>query len=222
MSVHLTFYGHACFALHADGVRLLLDPYEPGSLNGAVQLPALPDHFDAVACTHGHVDHAAVHTVPSAQVLDGDARFGPFTLERYTAHHDEHGGRLRGGSTDLIRIRVHQTCIVHAGDLGERPTGRLLDWLRREPIDALIVPVGGYYTIGPNAARELVRLVAPRRVIPCHSAADGVCLPALAPRDAFLEGQPHTTVQALTLPATETTGAEQLGEVVVIQRQALA
>jgi L-ascorbate metabolism protein UlaG (beta-lactamase superfamily) len=199
VTVRVTFYGHACFGFEAEGVRLLLDPYEPGTLGGAVTLPALPDAFDAVITTHDHVDHAAVHTVPSAVLLQQSGAFGPFAFTRYTAFHDEHHGRLRGGTTDLVRVTVHGRTILHAGDIGERPTGPLLAWMRAVPVDVLLLPVGGYFTIGPHAARELARLIGARYTVPCHSADDGVALPQLAPRSAFYAGAAQATQDAIVL-----------------------
>ena len=57
--------------------------------------------------------------------------------------------------------------ICHCGDIGE-----LLD----EPgkldeigqVDVLIIPTGGYYTLGPDGAATVVKKINPRLVIPCH------------------------------------------------------
>ena len=202
MTVRITFYGHACFGIEAEGVRLLFDPYEAGSLGGAVALPALSDVFDAVITTHDHVDHAAVHTVPSAVHLRRNGAFGPFTFTRHTAFHDEHDGKLRGGTTDLVRVTVHGRTILHAGDIGERPTGPLLAWMRAQPVDVLLLPVGGYFTIGPHAARELSRLIRARYTVPCHSADDGVTLPQLTRRSVFYAGDVPTVQDAIVLDET--------------------
>lgn len=202
-ALHLTFYGHACFSLEAGRTTLLLDPYESGALGGAVALPPLPDQFDYVASTHLHVDHSATHTVPSADVLEGEGVAGPFHVERCTAFHDEYRGALRGGTTDVLRIRVNGVTVVHLGDLGERPTGALLDWLRQIPIDALLVPVGGYFTLSPLGAREVVRLLQPRIAVPCHSADDGVTLPQLQPLVDPLCGERIPCTHRLSLHRAE-------------------
>lgn len=193
----LRFRGHACFELQAgDGTRLCVDPYEAGGFGGAVDLPALPDDFDAWVATHGHPDHAAGHAVPSAVALQAPAAFGPFDIAAQRAWHDEFAGRLRSGPVDLLRITVDGTVVVHLGDLGERPVGAVLDWLCATPIDVLIAPVGGYFTGGPDAAVELVSMLKPRIVVPCHAAEDGVQVPQLGSRDLFLRR--FDTVSRLT------------------------
>lgn len=183
----LRFHGHACFELEAgDGTRLCIDPYEAGGFDGAVRLAPLPDHFDAWVATHDHADHCAGHTIPSARRVRPPTVSGPFGLETRRAAHDEFGGRLRGGFVDMIRVEAEGAVVVHLGDLGERLVGAPLAWLRDRPVDALIVPVGGYYTLGPDGAAELAGLVQPRYVVPCHAAEDGVALPELGSRELFV------------------------------------
>ncbi|MFT4703502.1 MAG: L-ascorbate metabolism protein UlaG (beta-lactamase superfamily) [Bradymonadia bacterium] len=203
MTLDVRFHGHACFSLERAGKRLVLDPFEPGSLGGAVQLPALPDHFDAVLCTHEHADHAARHAVPSAADIGGRAEFAGIGITSHAVFHDEHGGSLRGGTSNMLRLRSPEGTVLHCGDLGERPTSAALEWLRAVPIDVLLVPVGGYFTLGADGAAELVSLLNPRVVVPCHSADDGVALAQLsrrAPFTARYASADVATLNALTLP----------------------
>lgn len=183
----LRFFGHACFAVTASyGSALLVDPFHSGEFGGAMTCPPLPDEFDYVVTTHDHADHAAVDAVPSARVVPSPGVAGPFRLEHTVAAHDEFGGRLRGGLTRILRIHVEDRVVVHLGDLGERPSGPLLAWLRETPIDALIVPVGGYFTLGGDGAAELCSLLDVRRVLPCHSEDDGLRLRKMAGRGLFV------------------------------------
>lgn len=196
----IRFFGHACFSITAgDGSTLLIDPFRSGGFNGAMSCPALPDAFDYVVTTHDHDDHAAVHTVPGARVVGSPSQAGPFAIDHAVGAHDEHGGRLRGGLTRLLTISVDGQRVVHLGDLGERPCGALLASLRQRPIDALLVPTGGYFTLGADGAAELCALLQPRFVIPCHSADDGLLLPELDSAARFLE----RFGQALTVDALE-------------------
>ena len=123
------------------------------------------------------------------------ATVGTIEIFANRAWHDEHQGRLRGGATDILWCHTRHGVVVHLGDLGERPAGPLLDRVSSEAIEVLIVPVGGYFTIGPDAAAELVGRLRPRVVIPCHSSDDGVRLPPLGPRDAFLRRVPSLQVE---------------------------
>ena len=205
-----------------------MDPFEPGGLGGAVQLPALPDAFTHWIATHDHVDHNASSAIPGALRLRASAHTSAqapgVSVDAYSAFHDEFGGRLRGGSTDLLRFRcdtaLGQRTVMHCGDLGERPVGRLLDWLRETPIDVLIVPVGGYFTLGGEGAAELVSLVRPSVVVPCHAREHGVALPQLQSESHFLDhahaagwdvGAPQ---QALNVASEPAAGHDQATRVV--------
>lgn len=183
--MNIEFFGHACFGLTAADVAVCIDPFEPGPL---IDRPPLPDRFTHWTATHRHFDHAAGHAVPSAVEVVGEGSVGPLRFERRTAAHDEFGGRLRGGMTDIIRVTNSESnrVVVHCGDLGERPVGGLLEWLAAVPIDVLIVPIGGYFTLGADGARELVELLKPRAVVPCHAAEHGGRFPELASEELFL------------------------------------
>jgi L-ascorbate metabolism protein UlaG (beta-lactamase superfamily) len=73
---------------------------------------------------------------------------------------------------------------VHCGDLGERLTpDRLVGW---EGVDALVLPVGGYFTLGPAGALELMHAVGPRFAVPCHYRTAAAELPELLPVERFV------------------------------------
>src|SRR5690606_14167799 len=77
--------------------------------------------------------------------------------------------------------------VVHASDLGERPDGATLAWLRAPRVDVLLAPAGGYFTLGPDGFAELVERAQPRVAVPCHLADQGVRLPQLLPGAALRE-----------------------------------
>jgi L-ascorbate metabolism protein UlaG (beta-lactamase superfamily) len=174
--VKLRFYGHACFGVEIGSTSLCIDPFEPGP---HIDLPSLPDHFTHWVATHEHDDHNAGHAIPSAERFHAPGALAGIRIERAEAAHDEFGGRLRGGMTDMLRITGNGATLLHCGDLGERPSGGVLRWLAQVPIDVLIVPVGGYYTLGTDGALELARLLQPRAVVPCHAAEHGATFPHL-------------------------------------------
>src|SRR2546425_1365482 len=52
----LTFHGHACFLIEADGRRILIDPFLTGNPAADIGPDRLPK-IDAVLLSHGHGDH---------------------------------------------------------------------------------------------------------------------------------------------------------------------
>lgn len=176
----IRFHGHACFGLDLpDGSSLCIDPFEAGGFGGLLGMPPIPDRYSRVVCTHEHADHNATHAVPSARRIAVQHREPGLVIDTFTAPHDEHGGRLRTGLVSLLRVKAGGATIVHLSDLGERPHGPLLRWLLEQPIDLLIGPVGGYFTLDADGFAEIVALVKPRFALGCHSAEDGARLPDL-------------------------------------------
>lgn len=182
----LRFWGHATFSIALpSGEHVCIDPYEAGAYGGKIALPPLPDVFTHVVCSHQHGDHNAWHTIPAAQRIFDGFDNSHLSLHTRSAFHDEHQGRLRGGTTDVLDFRVGGLRIVHCGDLGERPVGALLDFFAQPRPDILIVPVGGHFTLDADGAAELVAAVAPHFAVPCHSADDGTLFAELGPRSLF-------------------------------------
>lgn len=182
--MEVRFLGHAAVLLTSrDGTTLLVDPYNPGGFSGRMAYGPIRHRADAVVCSHDHLDHCAVDDLPNDPYrVDGDGQFGPFEVWRHRACHDEYGGRRRGGEVDVLDIAVDGLRVVHLSDVGHSPTRALVDALRGP--DALLVPVGGFYTIGAAQAFEWTRRLAPRRVIPVHYRTER-CTLTLRPRQGF-------------------------------------
>lgn len=180
------FHGHACFSLIQGGSHLLMDPFEPAGLSGAVALnrpDVTPTH---VVCTHQHGDHAAVAQFPTAAVVTPGYRNADFQIDGMAVDHDMHDGHLRGGQTTVLRIQTSTACLVHLGDMGERLRDEHLEWLLRVPLDLLIVPAGGWFTLDAGGVLEAIRLLRPAAVWACHTLEDGVKLRELETRDTLL------------------------------------
>lgn len=157
MSVTLTYYGHSCFVLEADGYRLAVDPYD-GHVPGYAPLQI---QADEVLCSHEHMDHFYRQAVQ----LSGSGKKSPFTVIALTVPHDDADGHLRG----MNRIHLF-TCqglrIAHFGDTGRRPDREIMEQLRG--LDVALVPVGGTYTIDAAQARALLDELDVRVSIPMH------------------------------------------------------
>ena len=86
--MNITWLGHSCFMLEADGFRALLDPY-----NEVPGLPAIEAEANAVYCSHDHFDHAYTEKV---RLTSG--KENPFSVTEIQTFHDDKGGTLRGNN----------------------------------------------------------------------------------------------------------------------------
>lgn len=173
--ITITWHGHSCFMISSDGYDVVLDPYKPDSVPG---LASLSLTADMTLCSHDHFDHGYTDAV----CLRKEGKKNPFTITVLDTFHDDAGGTLRG--TNRIHIlEADGLRIAHFGDLGcalnEEQTEQL------KGLDAVLIPVGGYYTIDAAQAFELVQALSPRVVVPMHYRSDSFGFPVIARLEAF-------------------------------------
>ena len=162
MSITITWHGHSCFSVSADGYSIVLDPYAPDSVPG---LPPLSLSASQVLCSHGHSDHGYTDAVD----LSAGKQGSPFTVTVIQTFHDDQNGSLRGENRIHI-LEADDLRIAHLGDLGCTLEPGQMELLK--DLDAIMIPVGGYYTIDAAQAMALVEAVKPRIVIPMHYRSD--------------------------------------------------
>ena len=150
----LTWLGHSCFAVESGGYRVVLDPYYVESY------PPLHTSANEVLCSHHHRDHAFVEAVSLTPRKDS-----PFTVQTVETFHDDKGGTLRGTNTVHV-LAAEGLRVVHLGDLGHELSGEQLAPLRG--CDALLIPIGGFYTIDAETAKRVADAIAPRVIVPMH------------------------------------------------------
>ena len=169
----LIWHGHSCFEIQAEGYTVVFDPYSDGSVPG---LKPLRLTADAVYCSHGHGDHNAADKV----ALSG--RGFPLPVEELDCFHDDKHGILRGRNTVRI-LSAEGMRVAHLGDLGHMPKKKLLDALRG--VDALLLPVGGHFTIDAKTARAVADAVGARVVVPMHYRLGGMGYDVIGALDAY-------------------------------------
>lgn len=183
-SVNVTWLGHACFRLEYGDWSVVTDPYGDGSVEG---LGPVRCRAGAVYCSHDHHDHNAVEHV----ALTGGAAPADFAVEIVKTAHDDCGGAKRGPN------RVHIFSfgglrVAHMGDLGHLPGEDALEKIRG--CDLMLLPIGGFFTIDCAQALEVVRLAAPRAVVPMHYRTEKFGFEVLSTPDAFIAGFPADRV----------------------------
>ena len=178
----ITWLGHACFALESNGYRIVIDPYQ-----GVEGLKDISTEANAVFCSHQHGDHAytaGVRLVEKAPC--------PFTVREVATFHDDQGGSLRGPNT-VRCFTAEGLTVVHLGDLGHLLTEEQVDAIGS--CDALLIPVGGFFTIDASAAKAVAGQLQPRVVIPMHYRFGSCGLPVVAEADAFTALYPANVVR---------------------------
>ena len=172
----IKWLGHSCYRLESDGYSIVVDPYKFGSVPG---LSRLSVRANEVYCSHGHDDHGyrqAVQLAPKEGL--------PFTVTKLDSFHDEVQGAKRGPNTIHI-FEAHGIRVAHLGDLGCALTREQQQLLTG--VDALLIPVGGYYTIDAKAAWELIQLLNPVVAIPMHYRTDRLGYDVIDRLEVFLD-----------------------------------
>lgn len=185
----IKYIGHACFLVTTDnGTRIITDPYEPGAFDGAVKYRPVGEEADIVLVSHDHADHnhtASVSGNPRVVEEAGSNAVNGINILGVSTYHDTSEGSERG-SNIIFRFEADGLAVCHLGDIGHTLDDATAHQLR--PVDILMIPVGGFFTVGSDEADALIDSLMPRLVIPMHFKTEGVDFP-IAPVDDFLSGR---------------------------------
>jgi len=161
--MEITYLGHSSFRLKGKTATVVTDPYDD-------KLGMFPRDIsaDIVTVSHDHFDHNAVDKIQDPGFkIQGPGEYevkGVSIIGMHTWHDDKNGAE-RGANTVYV-IEIDGLRVAHLGDLGHKLTQEQLDEMG--PIDVVLVPVGGVYTIDPATAGAVVRQVDPWAAIPMH------------------------------------------------------
>lgn len=170
----LTWHGHSCFTIHTGGETLILDPYRDDVVPG---LAPLRVEGDQVYCSHEHRDHGAL------EVCTLSGKDSAVQVETIQTYHDDTQGSQRGENTIHI-FSAEGLRVAHMGDLGCELTPGQKEQLQN--LDAILIPVGGFYTIDAKQAQALIQSIQPRVVVPMHYRSDSFGFDVIAHLDDFL------------------------------------
>lgn len=164
----IQYLGHSAFRLRGKEGLVVTDPF-PNSVGFSMGSVSA----DVVTISHHHFDHDAASVVkgtarrPQPYIIDhaGEYEVGGITVYGYPSWHDNVGGGERGANL-LFSIYLDDVHILHLGDVGHVLSPATLDEI--PPVDVLLCPVGGVFTIGPEQAEEVIASLEPSYVIPMH------------------------------------------------------
>lgn len=191
--MRLTYFGHSAFLLETSRTRIVFDPWLARNPHGAIDPATL--RCDYVLCSHAHGDHME-DALPLAKA-HGATIVAPYELAEYFAAQGARTIDLMpGGAVTLPWGRIKMTPAIHSSSLeldgGEnKAMGLACGYLvfaeqrtlyhagdtalfgdmaligRRSP-DVALIPIGDFYTMGPEDAVEALKLLSPKVAVPTH------------------------------------------------------
>lgn len=190
--MQFTYYGHSCFAVVINGVRLLFDPFITGNPKAsAVDV----EHIEAdyILITHGHGDHladaVAVAQRTGAMVISNyeiaswlskqgvekthGMNFGgsyalPFGKAKYVVavHSSTLPDGTPGGNPGGFVVSAGAKAFYYAGDTALTYDMKLIG--EEFDVHFAVLPVGDTFTMGPADAARAAEFVGTRTVIGVH------------------------------------------------------
>jgi L-ascorbate metabolism protein UlaG (beta-lactamase superfamily) len=182
----IKYLAHASFLITSkDKIKIITDPYAVGQ---GINYHAIHESADIVSISHGHGDHNNAKSIeghPAIIQTAGEQTIKGIDIKGLAVYHDETGGSQRGANI-VFCFKIDGVHICHAGDLGH-----LLDSRQVSSIgltDILLIPVGGFYTLGLPEVSEVIGALAPKIVIPMHYKTPDTAYP-IKPVEEFLQGK---------------------------------
>lgn len=161
----IKWLGHSSFVLtESTGISVLTDPFDPEMVGYGYDAPSV----DVVTVSHGHGDHNFLRGVKDCKkVFDAAGKFEyeGIHITGIPTFHDEEEGAKRGKNI-IFKFGMDGVNICHMGDIGEPCSPELIE--RLLPVNVLLIPVGGNYTVDAEMAKEYVDRLMPDIVIPMH------------------------------------------------------
>lgn len=189
-TIKMRWFGHAMFLIELNDARILIDPFS----DIGYPMPKDPIRCDACVVSHGHADHNNLKLAGGAYTLknsEGSVNIHGINIIQIKTFHDRKNGKDRG--TNLISIFEYDNFrMAHMGDIGSLLSDEDIKKIGR--VDAVMIPVGGYYTVDAYDAWEILRRLSPRIIIPMHYKT-----PMLDPKnpidtiDKFVSGHSNVT-----------------------------
>lgn len=195
--LELTWLGHATFKIETpSGSSLLVDPWVMNNPACPDELKD-PGDIDAMLITHAHFDHigdavelAKAKTPQVVSIPETSHWLGSKGVENLVEMN-------KGGTVEVAGVKAHMTHAVHScgitdGDqilYGGEAAGYVLEFEDGFKLyhagdtavfsdmaligkllkpDVALLPIGDWYTMGPQSAAEAIRLLGVKTVVPMH------------------------------------------------------
>lgn len=190
----ITYYGQSCLLVEEGGKKVIIDPFLSG--NPQVDIDVKDIQVDAVILTHGHGDHfgdtveiaqnnncPVIAVVELAQYaaakgaadtvgmnLGGSKQFDGFkvkyTLAFHSSSNELDGQNVYLGEPAGILLTMGGKTLYHAGDTALFGDMKLIGEMNS--IDVAALPIGDFFTMGPEDALYAAEWVQAKNIIPVH------------------------------------------------------
>ena len=160
----ITYLGHSSFKIKGKQASIVTDPYDSEMVG--MKFPKVD--ADIVTISHHHADHDRGDGVSQVKkIIDGPGEYeiSGVSIIGLTSFHDNKKGADRGKNTIYV-IEMDNLRLLHLGDLGHVLSENQIKEIG--DVDILFVPVGGFYTLDPQVAVEVLKQIGPSIVIPMH------------------------------------------------------
>lgn len=190
MTTEILFHGHSTFEIKTNGKSILIDPFFTG--NPSARIAADEVNPDFIVISHAHADHVGdlvniakrtgAMSIANFEIVEwmktqglenvhpqhiGGAHAFDFGVLKLTIAH--HGSTFadgsNGGNPCGLLFKLDGCTIYHAADTGLFGDMALIG---EEGIDVAILPIGDNFTMGPEDSVRAIKLIKPKKVIPCH------------------------------------------------------
>jgi L-ascorbate metabolism protein UlaG (beta-lactamase superfamily) len=190
--MQFTYYGHSCFLLHFDGIKILFDPFiSENQLASEIDIESI--EADYILLSHGHYDHLldieAISLRTGAKVvcsweihewlnkkgisnthpmnIGGQWNFDNFKLKCVAAQHSSSlpDGSYGGSPMGFVLFGKNKTC-YYSGDTALTLEMQLIPLWGQ--IDFAILPIGDNFTMGIEDACRAAEFVKTTKVIGVH------------------------------------------------------
>ncbi|MFD1030393.1 metal-dependent hydrolase [Metaplanococcus flavidus] len=190
----ISYHGHSVVKITTEGKTILIDPFING--NSLTDLNVEDEKPDVILLTHAHNDHVG-DTVELAQKneatvvapvelanylgtfgldtvgmnLGGAKKFDFGTVKYTKAFHSssytsDDGEVIYGGMPAGILFMGEGKTVYHAGDTELFGDMELIG--KRNQIDVAFLPIGDFFTMGPEDAAYAAQLLNAKTVVPIH------------------------------------------------------